>query len=448
MKSRWVARGARAVLCCLYLFLTAGFVFGWPALQQLLIEGGVSDASPLFFDVTFAVASAVVDLAALLAAITNKRSMRLTAIMSSGLQMVGAGVLAVGVGTSGMVPVWACYTLVFLGICIQSCAGMLFFQCTIAEFPGLGTAVFVLAFNCSSALTSYLRLALDALGVEHGQRNFLIFLGCYAGFGALVMLPSSFLWPGRVTSSSANLEDVTSETQGLLVSVNQEHASKSQTTSVWADIANLHSRALIAAVVVVTAVVGLNIKFALGAMSAEVEGALGSDQAVSLATQFSWYAPGPIIVSGLFAHFLIEALRKRTHRMAFILWVLIFASSIASIVVLVMQTIILVRCPNTTSCTEATVQGLFWGSNLLNLFVWNTLYVFVLAQMNELWGESNVPLVFSIAMVLQVVTVACASGLLYWGLISFVQPNAFLIGLTALTLVILLLCIGCTKKKN
>jgi hypothetical protein len=43
--------------------------------------------------------------------------------------------------------------------------------------------------------------------------------------------------------------------------------------------------------------------------------------------------------------------------------------------------------------------------------------------------------------VLQVITVACASGLLYWGLISFVQPNAFLLGLTCVTLVVLFFCI-------
>lgn len=305
-----------------------------------------------------------------------------------------------------------------------------------------GTAVFVLLFNSSSALTSYLKLAFDHVGGGNSvQTNFLIFLGAYAAFGLVVMLPSSLLWPGRRNSGGGDLEEAEKllgvNDTGAVVVV----AESTPRTSVWADIVALPFRGLLLGIVLVTAIVGLNIKFALGAMAAEVEGPLGTDAAVKLATQFSWFSPISIMASGLMGHFLVEGLRKCIpHRMEFILWVLIFGASFASMVVLALQTVLIVECPSGDSCSNGMIQGFFWGSNILNLFVWNTLYVFVLSQIHQIWPD-RLTLVFSLAMVLQVITVACASGLLYWGLISFVQPNAFLLGLTFITLVVLFFCI-------
>jgi hypothetical protein len=111
-------RLARAVLCSFVLFSTAGFVFGWPPLQALFIEAGVPSGSGAFFDLAFAFASALVDLASffgtnthahlctfvthtlshihdtITATWTNKRSLRLTCVAGSLLQFSGAGFLA------------------------------------------------------------------------------------------------------------------------------------------------------------------------------------------------------------------------------------------------------------------------------------------------------------------------------------------------------------------
>ena len=89
----------------------------------MLLDAGVPN-NKLFFDLTFGIASALVDFASLIAVVTNKHSFRLTSAVGGVCQIVGAGLLAVGVGTARMTPPILCYALVFTGICIQSCAGM------------------------------------------------------------------------------------------------------------------------------------------------------------------------------------------------------------------------------------------------------------------------------------------------------------------------------------
>ncbi len=72
------------------------------------------------------------------------------------------------------------------------------------------------------------------------------------------------------------------------------------------------------------------------------------------------------------------------------------------------------------SCSSTTVSALFYTSNVLNVIVWNrcrcshriaftltvakSLYVFVFAAIGCVWPD-DVPLVFSLALVAQVVTV-------------------------------------------
>lgn len=294
-------------------FASWGFTFGWPPLEDMLVQSGAwqhlcgdsasdSDLCPerqLHLNALYAVSSASVDLGGLAGGFLIK-ALRLRCTRPLTVVVLLAGLGLVASMALCALALWYNNNLLYLGLPLQALSGMTVFQASLnlqhafpssrLLVPAVVMAAFICAFNSGGAVPQWLQAVFFARGVGLPS----IFWGLAIFYSAMT-LGAVLLWPPSPLKAAAT-------------PFHESHGARPRSFS---------TSPLFYVLTTVTAVVGVHIKFYLGYWDDIARAKAHSEHELRLADKFAavFYAYLPVfIVAAMLSTMLVLglALRRQT----------------------------------------------------------------------------------------------------------------------------------------